>query len=87
MLVEFAEIQHEIEKGSSATRPSWGDCKIIRGWKESDADFFMVPIPYTKGIIMEICNKKCDCNTSIWIKNQDDVDATDWIIIKPEVKE
>lgn len=79
-MTDYKEVETAIENGSHARRPAWPICKIIRGWRDYDADYFMAPIHDTKGIIMQICNNPCDCNIGIWIKNEEDVKATDWVI-------
>lgn len=80
---DFDEIKCKIRSGRKmkSRRTSWGDCKIIRSWQESDEDF--VPgLANTKDVIMEECDQKvCDCRISVFAPTQDDLDAQDYIIL------
>ena len=76
----WKEVETGIQEGWNASRLSWPECKYIRGWQEDDHDYFMVPIADTKGIIMQVCEKPCDCKVGVYIKTQEDVDATDWVL-------
>jgi hypothetical protein len=80
-MVTYEEVEKSIKEGNSATRPAWPDCKKIRGWHAGDEDYFMAPIFNTEGIIMQVCDQPCDCKVGIWVKNKEDVEATDWVII------
>lgn len=83
-MATWEEVEPEIKKGNSIRRMVWPSCKHIRGWQEDDHDYFTMPIPNTEGIIMQVCDKPCDCKIGIWIKEKQDIEAGDWYVIKSQ---
>ncbi len=78
--MEFTTVEAELIEGKSARRESWPECKKIRHYIESDADFFFDPVGL-QGVIIEDCEKKCDCPVGIWIPILGDKEAEDWVIL------
>jgi hypothetical protein len=77
--MNFQQAIEKIKENWVITRPSWA-CKVIRSWKDSDADFFATEFDNTNAIIQE-CNKPCDCKVGIWIPENGDKEADDWVTL------
>ncbi len=78
--LNYGEAKNAVIQGHSVTRPSWGNCKKIRPYVESDADF--IDVGDTSELIVEDCERKeCDCRIGIWVPVEDDRTAADYLII------
>lgn len=73
------EAKIKTQEGFVVKRVSW-PCKIIRAWRDSDADYFMSDFDHEGAIIQE-CDKPCDCRISIYIEENGDKNANDWVVL------
>ena len=69
----------EMGKGWTVGRAAWG-CKSIRLFQDSDMDYFANEFD-SKSVIVQECNKPCDCSIGVWIVEAGDKEADDWIFL------
>lgn len=75
------EVEPAILKNEKTARlPEWPPCKIIRGYRVGDADFFYNEFNHNNAIIQE-CDIPCDCNVGIWVPNAGEKEREDWVIL------
>lgn len=79
-MTTYSQVKEALRTGCSARRPEWDICKIVRDPQESDRDFFMTEVDF-KDAVMEYCPRSCDCNVRFFTPTQQDLEATDWVII------
>ncbi len=77
--MNFAQALEKIKEGWVVSRTTWA-CKVIRRWRDSDADFFMSEFDHTGAIIQE-CNQSCDCKIGIWVQEEGDKEADNWFLL------
>lgn len=77
--MNWQQAQEKIRQNWVVTRPSWA-CKIVRSWKDEDADFFMSEFDHTDAVMQE-CNKPCDCKVGIYIAEPGDQEAEDFVML------
>jgi hypothetical protein len=79
-MLNFEQAKEEIKKGHTLTRLTWV-CKVIRKWRESDADFFVNEFKDQENSIIQECHKPCDCVVGIYIEEEGDRIGEDWVVL------
>lgn len=74
----------KIKEGLSVRRADWPSCKSIRTWLGSDADYFAELNFDTTAVIIQDCPMSCSCSIAIWQKNDEDINADDWIVLRKD---
>jgi hypothetical protein len=79
-MLNFDQAKEEIKKGHTITRIAWA-CKVIRKWRESDSDYFVNEFKDQESAIIQECNKPCDCRIGIFVEEEGDRSAEDYVVL------
>lgn len=82
-MMNYLEARSAATKGNAIKETSWDNCRKVRTWKDSDADFVGVQSP---DALIEDCPKACDCAIRIYIPTKAEYDSENWEIVAPDVQ-
>lgn len=76
--MNYPQARSKIFTGITVRRSSWEPCRRIRRWEESDVEYINSTTP---DLIVEDCQRNCDCKVGLYIVTHEDQYAEDWEII------
>jgi len=80
--LNYFQARSNIFAGTMMRRESWAECRKVRKWEQSDAEY----VGYFPDMIVEDCPKKCDCQIGPFIPTSEDENGIDWIIVEADQK-